>query len=77
MVPGLAQLVTDLVAGGQGVGVVGAQDPLPVGQQRPVGGQGTQVVPGLAQLVSDLVAGGQGVGVVGAQDPLLVGQQRR
>ena len=56
--------------------MVRAQHPLPVGQQRPKGGQGTRVIPGLAQLATDLVAGGQGFGVVRAQQPLLVGQHR-
>ena len=66
--------VGEVVPGGQGVGVVGAQDPLAVGEglleqrdrlvqppRRPVG-------------AGEVVAGGQGVGVVGAQDPLAVGE---
>jgi hypothetical protein len=67
--------VCDVVAGGQGVGVAGAQDGFPVGQQFLVQAQGGGGVPALAGPVCDVVAGGQGVGVAGALDGFLVGQQ--
>ena len=54
------------VAGGQGVGVLGAQDPLADGQQ---GGElvaGPGRIPRLPGPVGEVVAGGQGVGVLGA-----------
>ena len=58
------------------VRVVGAEDPLLVGQQRGEQLQCAAGVPGLPGPGGDVAAGGQGVGVVGAEDPLLVGQQR-
>ena len=66
--------VGEVVAGGQGVGVVGAQHPLAVGEgpleQRDRLGQAPRRLVG----GGEVVAGGQGVGVVGAQHPLAVGE---
>jgi hypothetical protein len=65
----------DLVAGGQSVGVGGAQDPDLVGQQLLGQAQRPRGVPAPAGPGRDVAAGGQGVGVGGAQDPDPVGQQ--
>ena len=72
---GLPGPVGEVVAGGQGVGVLGAQDPFVDGQQ---GGElvaGPGRIPGLPGPVGEVGAGGQGVGVLGAQDPFADGQQ--
>ena len=66
-VPGLPGPVGDVVAGGQGVGVVGAEDPLLVGQQRGEQLQCAAGVPGLPGPAGDVAAGGQGAEVVGAE----------
>ena len=63
------------MAGGQGVGVLGAQDPLADGQQGGVLVAGPGRIPRLPGPVGEVGAGGQGVGVLGAQDPLADGQQ--
>jgi hypothetical protein len=63
------------VAGGQGVGVIGAEDPLADGKQ---GGElvaGPGRVPRIPGPVSEVRAGDQSVGAVGAADPLEDGQQ--
>src|SRR6516162_8955697 len=62
-------------AGGQGVGVLGAQDPLADRQQ---GGElvaGPGRIPRRPGPGGEVGAGGQGLGVLGAQDPLADGQQ--
>ena len=63
-------------AGGQGVRVLGAGDPLADRQQRGelVAGRGR--VPRLPGQAGEVGAGGQGVRVLGAEDPLADGQQR-
>jgi hypothetical protein len=57
------------VAGGQGVGVVGAVNAQVVGEKLLEGGDGADRVPGLTTPVGQIVAGGQGVGVVWTQHP--------
>jgi len=65
----------EVAAGGQGFGVIGAQDPLLDGQQ------GSEPLPAPSRIprrpgpVGEQAAGGQGVGVLGAQDLLVDGQQ--
>ena len=65
----------EVVAGGQGVGVVGAEDPLAVGEGA-ARSSGIASVQPARRLVGggEVVAGGQGVGVVGAEHPLAVGE---
>ncbi|MEJ7742308.1 MAG: hypothetical protein WKF73_07040 [Nocardioidaceae bacterium] len=63
------------MAGAQGVGVVGSQDPQPVGEQLLGGGGRAGGVSGRPPPVGEVVAGAQGVGVVGSQDPQPVGEQ--
>ena len=58
-----------VVAGGQGVGVVGSQHPQPVVEQFGEGGGGPGRITGLPPPAGQVVAGGQGVGVVGSQHP--------
>ena len=58
----------EVVAGGQGVGVVGAQDAQAVGEVLLVQGDGLAEVAGRFVGAGEVVSGGQGVGVVGAQD---------
>jgi hypothetical protein len=64
----------EVVPGGQGGGVVRAQDPLAVGQgpleQRDRLGDPARLTAG----DGEAVPGGQGSGVIRAQDPLAVGQ---
>ena len=55
----------DVAAGGQDGGVVGPQDPDPVGQQLLEQPQRACGVSVLARPVGDVVAGGQDVGVIG------------
>ena len=64
----------EVVAGGQGVGVLGAQDPLAVGEGAAL--ERDRLVERARRLVGvgEVVAGGQGVGWLGAQDPLAVGE---
>ena len=76
-VPAFPGQVRDVVADGQGIGVVqGAEDLLQVGQQFL-----QQTLQRLLRVSAflgegrDVVAGGQGVGVVRAQDPRRVGQE--
>ena len=64
---GLARPGGDGVAGGEAVGVVVAQDPLPVGKQFAVQPQRLGGIAGLARPVGDVVAKGEGVGVVGSE----------
>jgi hypothetical protein len=63
-------------AGGQGVRVPGAGDPLHEGQQRGELVAGPGRIPRLPRPGGEVGAGGQGVGVLGARDPLAEGQQR-
>src|SRR5580700_5133773 len=67
--------VGEVVAGAQGVGVLGAGDPLADGQQGGVLVLGPGRVPRLPGPVGEVGTGAQGVGVLGAQDPLADGQQ--
>ena len=73
--PGLAQQVGEVAAGGEGVGVVGSQHPQEVGEQVAELGGGLGGLPGLAQPPGQVGAGGEGVGVVGSQHPQVVGEQ--
>ena len=64
----------EVTASGQGIGVLGAEDPLDDGQQ------GGKLVPAPTASpppgpVGEFVAGGQRMGVLGTQDPLDDGQQ--
>ena len=59
----------------QGVRVVGAEHPQPVGQQLLERGGGARRVPRLPPPGGEVVPGEQGVRVVGAEHPQLVGQQ--
>ena len=54
--------------------MVGAEDPLAVGEGLLVQGDGPVQLPGRLVGAGEVVAGGQGVGVVGAEDPLPVGE---
>ena len=72
--PGLAQPVGEVAAGGEGVGVVGSQHPQVVVEQVAELGGGLVGLPGLAQPAARLRAGGEGVGVVGSQLGLGDGQ---
>ena len=63
-------------AGGQGVGVVRAEHPLPVGEQLAVQLKRASRVSALRGVVGDLAAGGQGVGVVDTE-PFGLGRQQR
>ena len=62
-----------MVTGGEGVGVVGSQDPQAVGKQLPALAGGLGGLPGLAEPPGEATAGGEGVGVVGSLDPTPVG----
>ena len=64
-----------LLPGGQGVGVVGAEHPQPVGEQLLEAAGGGRRVPGLAATVGELVTGCQGVRVIGAEGGPLFAQQ--
>ena len=65
----MALELIEQVAGGQGVGVVGSQDPQPGVEDLAELGLGIRG-PALArQRGGDVVPGGQGVRVVGSQDP--------
>ena len=54
--------------------MIGAQDPLPVGECLLIDRDGPTEVPGRLVGEGQVVAGGEGVGVVGAQHPLPVGE---
>ena len=58
--------VGDVVAGGERVGVVGAQHPLLVGEEYFEESAGFGDIPRLTCPVGDVVASGERVGVVGA-----------
>jgi hypothetical protein len=64
----------EVVAGGEGVGVVGAQYPRSVVEQVGVRGRGVDNVARLLPPVNEVVAGGEGVGVVGAEYAEAVGE---
>ena len=66
----------EIVAGGQGVGVIGAQHPLAVGQIALNTVFAPASRPASPQARGEMVAGGQGVGVIGAQHPLLSARSR-
>jgi hypothetical protein len=72
--PGVPVGGGEVVAGGQGVGVGVAQDPLAVGEGALVQRDGLVQPPGGLVGAGEVVAGGQGVGVGVAQDPLAVGE---
>ena len=63
----------EVVAGGQGVGVIGAQHPLLSARSRSTRCSPRAVGPPPIG-PGEVVAGGQGVGVIGAQHPLTVGE---
>src|SRR6266496_4133018 len=65
----------DMAPSGQGVRMVGAEDPLLLGQQLLVKTQRVRRIPALAGPVGDVATGGQGARILGAEDPLKVGQQ--
>jgi hypothetical protein len=67
--------VGKVVAGGQGVGVVWAEDALSVGEELLEFGDCLGGVSGFRSPVGDVVAGAQGVGVVWAEDALSVGEE--
>ena len=69
-VPRLPRRLGQVVAGGQGIGVLGAEHPLHDGRQGRVLVAGGGGVPRLQRRLGQVVAGGQGVGVLGAADPL-------
>jgi hypothetical protein len=64
----------EVVPGGEGVGVVGAPDPLPVGQGLIEDEDGLTELPGRVVGVGQNLAGGECAGVVGPQDALDVGE---
>jgi len=69
-------VVGDAVAGGQGVGVVRAEHPLPVGEQLAVLSQGGVAVATLLQDAGELETGDHCVGVVDTE-PFGLGRQHR
>ena len=75
-IPRLPGPLGEVVAGGQGVRVLGAEHPLEDGQQRGVLVAGRGRVPCLPVQWARLCAGAQGVRVLGAEHPLDDGQQR-
>ena len=72
--PGVPVGASEVVAGGQGVGVGLAQDPLAVGEGALQERDGLRQPPGVPVGAGEVVAGGQGVGMGLAQDPLAVGE---
>ena len=66
------------MAGGEGVGVIGAQHPHQIREQRLEPGHRTGHVPGLPPPAGQICAGGEGVGVIGAlhPQPIRGGDQR-
>src|SRR5438034_9112343 len=69
--------VGDGAADGQGVGMLGAEDPLGGGQQRGVLVARPGRIPRLPGEGCEVGAGVQGVRVLGAHDPLADGQQQQ
>ena len=61
------------MAGGERVGVLGAEDPLAVGEQRLVDRDRVVDAPRRPIGEGEVVAGAERVGVLGAEDPLVVG----
>jgi hypothetical protein len=65
----------EVVAGVQGVGMIGAQNPLVVCEDPLAQAEGVPDSPGIAVGTGEIVAGFKGVEVVWAQNPLPVGHQ--
>ena len=72
--PGRRRPAGELGAGGEGVGVVGAQHPQDVGEQVAEWAAARRAARPRPAM-GELGAGGEGVGVVGAQHPQDVGEQ--
>ena len=72
--PQLVQVNGEAIGGGQGAGVVVAQDPAPAAEGVLVQVAGGLHLPQRAQVVGEVIGGGQGVGVVVAQDPAVTVQ---
>ena len=66
-IPAVAGPGSDVVPGGERVGVVGAEDALLVGQQLLEQAQGLAGIPAVAGILGDVVPGGERVRVVGAE----------
>ncbi len=72
----LPQDVRHFLTGGQGVRILGTEDPLPLPGHMGVLAQGVGGAAGAAEGEADLVAAGEGLGVGGAEDVLAFGGDR-